>query len=64
MRFNYPKVTARTTVLAVLVLLLGASWAVAQQQINLIAGPTTITLPDGPMRTAALSKGPRPVPST
>src|SRR6266567_2621976 len=47
MRFNCPKATARTTVLAVLVLLLGASWAVAQQQINLTAGPTTITLPDG-----------------
>ena len=47
MRFNCPKATLRTTALAVLVLLLGASWAVAQQQINLTAGPTTITLPDG-----------------
>jgi hypothetical protein len=47
MRFNHPKATLRTTALAVLVLLLGASWAVAQQQINLTAGPTTITLPDG-----------------
>ena len=47
MRFNCPKATARTMVLAVLVLLLGASWAVAQQQINLTAGPTSITLPDG-----------------
>lgn len=47
MRFNHPKATLRTTALAVLVHLLGASWAVAQQQINLTAGPTTITLPDG-----------------
>ena len=43
MRFNHPKATLRTTVLAVFVLLLGASWAVAQQQINLTAGPTSIT---------------------
>src|SRR6266480_4035767 len=47
MRFNHLKATLRTTALAVLVLLLGASWAVAQQQINLTAGPTSITLPDG-----------------
>src|SRR4029077_14334862 len=47
MRFNHPKMSLRTTALAVLVLLLGASWAVAQQQINLTAGPTTVTLPDG-----------------
>src|SRR6266480_5994623 len=47
MRFNYLKATLRTTAVAVLVLLLGASWAVAQQQINLTAGPTSITLPDG-----------------
>src|SRR6202030_1717169 len=47
MRFNHPKMSLRTTALAVLVLLLGASWAVAQQQINLTAGPTSITLPDG-----------------
>ena len=47
MRFNHPKATLKTAVLAVMVLLLGASWAVAQQQINLTAGPTTITMPDG-----------------
>jgi len=47
MRFNYPKATLKTAVLAVLVLLLGASWAVAQQQINLTAGPATLTMPDG-----------------
>jgi len=47
MRFNRPKATLKTAVLAVLVLLLGANWAVAQQQINLTAGPSTITLPDG-----------------
>jgi hypothetical protein len=29
------------------ILLLGASWAVAQQKVNLTAGPVSITLPDG-----------------
>jgi hypothetical protein len=47
MRFHHPKATLGTMILAVCVLLLGASWAGAQQQINLTAGPTTITLPDG-----------------
>ena len=47
MRFNHPKATLGTTVLAVCILLLGASWAGAQQQINLTAGATTINLPDG-----------------
>ena len=47
MRFNHPKATLKTAVVAVLVLLLGASWAVAQQQINLTAGPSSITMPDG-----------------
>ncbi len=47
MRFNHPKLTMKTTILAVCVLLLGASWAVAQQQVNLTAGPTSINLPDG-----------------
>lgn len=36
-----------TTVIGLLVLLLGATVAVAQQQVNLIAGPTSVTLPDG-----------------
>ena len=47
MRSNHPKLTARTIVLAVCVLLLGVTWAAAQQQVNLTAGPSTITLPDG-----------------
>src|SRR5206468_1785031 len=29
------------------VLLLGAGWAVGQQQVNVTAGPTSITMPDG-----------------
>ena len=47
MRFNYLKATLKSAVLAVSVLLLGAGVAVAQQQVNLTAGPATTTLPDG-----------------
>src|SRR5438309_2971025 len=47
MRFNHLKATLKTAVLAVSVLLLGAGVAVAQQQVNLTAGPATTTLPDG-----------------
>jgi hypothetical protein len=39
--------TLNTAVLALAVLLLGASVAVAQQAVNLTAGPTTLTTPDG-----------------
>ncbi len=46
MRSNYLK-TLKTAVLAISVLLLGASVSFAQQQINLAAGPATATLPDG-----------------
>ena len=46
MRSNYLK-TLKTAVLAVAVLLLGADASLAQQQINLTAGPSTITLSDG-----------------
>ena len=46
MRSNYLK-TFRTAVIAVAILLLGACLAVAQQQVNLTAGPTSLTLPDG-----------------
>jgi hypothetical protein len=46
MRSNYLK-TLKTAVLAISVLLLGASVSFAQQQVNLTAGPTTITLPNG-----------------
>jgi len=47
MRFNHLKATLKTAVLAVSVLLLGAGVAVAQQTVNLTAGPATTTLPDG-----------------
>jgi len=47
MRFNDIKTCLTTAVLFTAVLLLGAGLAVAQQQVNLTAGPTTVTLPDG-----------------
>src|SRR5438105_4725919 len=46
MRSNYLD-TLKTAVLALTVLLLGASVCSAQQEINLTAGPSSITLPDG-----------------
>src|SRR6516162_2729937 len=46
MRFNSLK-TCFKTVLITAVLLLGAGAAVAQQQVNLTAQPTTTVLPDG-----------------
>src|SRR6516165_12516232 len=46
MRSNYLKASLKTAVLAVTVLLLGASASFAQS-VNLTAGPTTATLPDG-----------------
>lgn len=47
MRSNSINKTLNTAVLALAVLLLGTSVALAQQQVNLIAGPTSLTLPDG-----------------
>ncbi len=47
MRFTQPKIAVRTVLLAVYILLLGASWASAQQQVNLTAGSTAVLLPDG-----------------
>ncbi|HKU25927.1 MAG TPA: Ig-like domain-containing protein, partial [Candidatus Sulfotelmatobacter sp.] len=47
MRSNSINETLTTVVLAVAVLLLGTSVALAQQQVNLTAGPTSLTLPDG-----------------
>jgi hypothetical protein len=47
MRSNYLKETLKTAVLAVTILLLGVGVSVAQQQVNLTAGPTTLTMPDG-----------------
>src|SRR5437667_1753937 len=46
MRFNYLKTCLKTAVFLTAVLLLGAGVAVAQQ-VNLTAGPATVTLPDG-----------------
>jgi hypothetical protein len=47
MRINSLKATLKTAVLGAAVLLLGASVAGAQQQINLTAGPASATMPDG-----------------
>src|ERR1700730_11725212 len=47
MRFNYLKTSLKTAVLITTVLLLGAGLAVAQQQVNLTAGPTSLVMPDG-----------------
>ena len=47
MRFTHCNMIARKMSLAVCILLLEASWAVAQQQVNLSAGPTSATLSDG-----------------
>ena len=46
MRRNFKKAFP-TTIIEILVLLLGATLAVAQQQVNLTAGPATATLADG-----------------
>ena len=46
MRSHFCK-TLKTAVLAISVLLLGASISFAQQQVNLTAAPTTVTMPDG-----------------
>jgi hypothetical protein len=47
MRPNFVKASLKTAVLAITLLLLGASLIFAQQQVNLTAGPTTATMPDG-----------------
>ena len=47
MRFHDVKATLKTVVLAVATLLLAAGVCAAQQQVNLTAGPATLTLPDG-----------------
>src|SRR5271169_6030932 len=47
MRFHQFKATMKTAVLVTTVLLLGVGLAVAQQQINLTAGPATAQMPDG-----------------
>ena len=45
MRFDHSKATVRTVLVAVCILLLGASWAAAQQQVNLVAGPAMAVAP-------------------
>src|SRR5437868_10724818 len=45
MRFNHLKATLKTAVLTVTVLLLGVGLCSAQ--VNLTAGPTNLTMPDG-----------------
>jgi VCBS repeat-containing protein len=47
MRPNYLNATLKTAVLVTIVLLLGAGLAFAQQQVNLTAGPSSLTMPDG-----------------
>src|SRR6516162_7496671 len=47
MRLNDLKTCLKTAVLLTAVLLLGAGSVLAQQQVNLTAGQTTVTLPDG-----------------
>jgi hypothetical protein len=47
MRSNYLNTMTKTTVVAVFLLLLGVCTSVAQQQVNLTAAPSTVTLPDG-----------------
>ena len=47
MQFIRLKSTLKIAVQAVTVLLLGAGWASGQQQVNLTAGPTSISMPDG-----------------
>jgi hypothetical protein len=47
MRLNDVKNSLKTAVLAATILLLGVGVAAAQQQINLMAAPSGITLPDG-----------------
>src|SRR5215472_966169 len=47
MQFNRLKSTLKRVVQVATVLFLGAGWAAGQQKINLTAGPTGITMPDG-----------------
>src|SRR4051794_29693063 len=47
MRLNQFKATMKTAIFAVCILLLGVSSSFAQQQVNLTAAATSITLPDG-----------------
>ena len=47
MRFTHTNKAIRTALLALYILLLGASWAVAQQTVNMTAAPSSVALPDG-----------------
>src|SRR5215510_9235490 len=61
MRSNYLKATMKTAVLAVTILLLGVSVALAQTTVSLTAGPQHALLPDGqsvPMWGLVCTAGP------
>jgi len=47
MRINSLKAIMKTAARGAAVLLIGAGMAAAQQQVNLSAGQTSVTLPDG-----------------
>jgi hypothetical protein len=47
MKLNYMKESLKTALYAAGALLLGVGSAVAQQQVNLTAGPASVSLPDG-----------------
>jgi hypothetical protein len=47
MRFNYLNASLKTAIFVTTVFLFGVGLAVAQQQVNLTAGPATMTMPDG-----------------
>jgi hypothetical protein len=47
MQFNRLKSTLKSAAQALAVLLLGTGWAAGQQQVNLTAGSTSISMPDG-----------------
>ena len=47
MRINSLKAIAKTAAWGAAVLLIGAGMAAAQQQVNLTAARTNVTLPDG-----------------
>ena len=62
MRFHSMKATLKSAVSAATVLLLGAGMAAAQQQVNLSAGPTSITLPAGqPFSLRGVRPSPEPI---
>src|SRR3954452_23194516 len=47
MQFNRLKSVLTSAAQGLAVLLLGVGWAAGQQQVNLTAGPSSVSLPDG-----------------